>query len=79
MSKSNSNNNSASGGIGFWGLLAIAFIVLKLTKVIQWSWLWVLAPLWIPTLTVVLIILAIGVVYMIKAIIRKKIRKNRGN
>jgi hypothetical protein len=35
-------------GVGFTGLLAIAFIVLKLCKVIDWSWLWVLAPLWIP-------------------------------
>lgn len=30
------------------GLLAIAFVVLKLTGVIGWSWWWVLAPLWIP-------------------------------
>jgi len=35
-----------SGGIGFGGLLAIAFIVLKLTGVIDWSWGWVLAPIW---------------------------------
>lgn len=35
-------------GGGFFGLLTIAFIVLKLTGVIGWSWLWVLAPLWIP-------------------------------
>lgn len=41
-------NTTASGGIGFCGLLTVAFIVLKLCKVITWSWLWVLAPLWIP-------------------------------
>lgn len=33
--------------IGFLGILAIVFIVLKLTEVIAWSWAWVLAPLWI--------------------------------
>ena len=33
--------------IGFAGLLTIVFIVLKLTEVIAWSWLWVLSPLWI--------------------------------
>lgn len=33
---------------GFCGLLTIAFIVLKLTGFIDWSWLWVLSPLWIP-------------------------------
>ena len=40
-------NNESSGGIGFIGLLTIAFIVLKLTSVIDWSWWWVLSPLWI--------------------------------
>lgn len=45
----NERNNTTAGGIGFCGLLAVAFIVLKLTGVINWSWLWVLAPIWIPT------------------------------
>lgn len=53
-----SNNNSAAKGISFNGLLTIAFIVLKLTKVIDWSWLWVLAPAWIP-LVVLLVLIAI--------------------
>ena len=47
-----------SGGIGFCGALAIAFIVLKLMGIIAWSWWWVLAPLWAP-LAVVLVIAAI--------------------
>ena len=34
-------------GIGLTGLLTIIFIILKLCKVIVWSWLWVLSPLWI--------------------------------
>ena len=34
-------------GIGFTGLLTIAFIVLKLCHQITWGWLWVLSPLWI--------------------------------
>jgi len=32
-------NNSSFRGIGFTGLLQIAFIVLKLCHVIEWSWL----------------------------------------
>lgn len=32
-------------GAGF--LLFLVFLVLKLTGVIAWSWLWVTAPLWI--------------------------------
>lgn len=38
--------STTSGGIGFFGLLTIVFIVLKLTHVISWPWVWVLAPLW---------------------------------
>lgn len=38
-------NNSTTGGIGFFELLTIVFIVLKLTNVITWSWVWVLAPI----------------------------------
>ena len=37
-----------TGGVSFTGLLFIAFMVLKLTNVINWSWWWVTAPLWIP-------------------------------
>lgn len=40
-------DNSTSKGIGFVGLLQIVFIVLKLCGVIDWKWLWVLAPAWI--------------------------------
>ncbi len=43
-----SNASTKGGGVGFLGLLSIAFIVLKLTGVISWSWWWVLAPLWGP-------------------------------
>lgn len=34
-------------GVGFPGLLTIVFIVLKLVGVINWSWVWVLSPMWI--------------------------------
>ena len=39
---------TSSGGIGFLGLLTIAFIVLKLIGTIDWSWWLVLAPTWVP-------------------------------
>lgn len=56
-----SNNNSTiqSGGIGFFGLLAIVFITLKLMGYITWSWWWVLAPLWAPLAVVLAIFLLI--------------------
>ncbi len=43
----NRNNGGSTGGIGFVGLLTLVFITLKLLKVITWSWVWVLSPIWI--------------------------------
>ncbi len=40
------SDNKNSGGIGFFGLMFLIFMTLKLTKVIDWSWWWVTAPLW---------------------------------
>ena len=51
------NKNNTCGGIGFCGLLTIAFVVLKLCNVITWSWVWVLSPLWISFILIVLILL----------------------
>lgn len=59
-------NNTTAGGIGFCGLLAVAFIVLKLTGVINWSWLWVLAPIWIPTAITLAIIVIVLVVILVR-------------
>ena len=42
------STETSGGGIGFGGLLAILFIGLKLAGYIDWSWWWVLGPLWIP-------------------------------
>ena len=33
--------------MGILDVLAIIFIVLKIISLIQWSWLWVLSPIWI--------------------------------
>jgi uncharacterized protein (DUF983 family) len=49
-----SSNKDSSDGIGFFGVLAILFITLKLTGVIAWSWWLVTAPLWGPIVIVVL-------------------------
>ena len=54
------NNVTNTGGSGFFGLLTIVFITLKLTGYITWSWWWVLAPMWMP-LAILLPILIIAV------------------
>lgn len=40
-------NNGTQCGMSFTSVLTIIFIVLKLCKVITWSWWWVLSPIWI--------------------------------
>lgn len=58
------NDVKASGGIGFGGLLTIVFIVLKLTKVIDWSWWWVTCPLWIPMAIFVVLVIIVLLIRM---------------
>jgi hypothetical protein len=41
-----SNESSNSGGVGFFDLLTLLFIGLKLAGCISWPWFWVLSPLW---------------------------------
>lgn len=55
------NNSNRNGGIGFFGLLGLVFIVLKLTGVINWAWVWVLAPIW-GSLALVLILVLVLVI-----------------
>lgn len=43
-------NKSGTGGLSFLSALQIAFIVLKLTGFIEWPWLWVLSPIWLPVM-----------------------------
>ncbi len=59
-----SSSSSSSGGIGFLGLLTIVFIVLKLLGKITWSWLWVLAPMWIPISLAIVIFIILGICYV---------------
>lgn len=39
----------------FLTILTLLFITLKLLKVINWSWFWVLCPLWVNFLLVILV------------------------
>ena len=50
-------DKTSTGGISFFGLLTLVFITLKLIGTIDWSWLWVLSPIWIPIALVFLILL----------------------
>ena len=53
--------------MGFTSLLLLTFIILKLCKVINWSWLWVLSPFWITAS----IALLCGIIYVVFKSVRK--------
>lgn len=57
MKKKEKSSNSR--GIGFAGLLTIAFIVLKLCGIISWSWIWILSPLWAGTALLIILLCTI--------------------
>ena len=56
---------TSNSGIGFAGLLTVLFIGLKLTNVIDWSWLWVLSPLWIGFVVMGSILFVLGVIALV--------------
>mgnify|MGYP006889047577 FL=1 len=58
--------------IGFLGLLTLVFIVLKLTQYIDWSWLWVLSPLWLGWLSTTAILFVLAFIGIGKTKIKSK-------
>ena len=52
----------------FTGLLFIVFLILKLTHTIDWSWLWIFSPLWIPVAAALLYVTVLSVYAVIIAI-----------
>lgn len=51
----------AASGLGFFEVLVLIFIVLKIVGVIEWSWWWVLCPIWIPFIIFVVIVVTIAI------------------
>ena len=65
-SMSNKTTLSCGGG-SYTSLLTIVFIVLKLTHVINWSWVMVFSPMWIG----ILLVIAVVVFALIVAVVLK--------
>jgi len=60
------NNYSIDCSYFFIVLLQALFITLKLTSVIDWPWVWILAPLWGSGLFVIAIILiTVAIAYLV--------------
>lgn len=69
-------NNEKKAKVKFPSLgtiLGIVFIVLKLCGVIEWSWVWVLAPFWIGAIITILTLVFVTLVAAISAYVIKKV------
>lgn len=60
-------SSSGGGGVTLGGCLTLIFITLKLLGLIDWSWVWVLSPIWIPIAFIVVIVL---IAYIIDTILK---------
>lgn len=72
---SEGNSSSSSSGIGLLGLLGVAFVVLKLCHVINWPWLWVLAPFWVGLVVILVILLIVGIGFLVAATLNPRPRR----
>lgn len=70
------NNSNYTSGLSFSSILFLVFLVLKLTNVIDWSWWWVTAPLWIPAIIFLVFIGGLYVFYQILKYYNKNKLKN---
>ena len=76
---------SGGSGCSFPVLLFLLFLVLRLTHVIDWSWWWVTAPLWLPAALalagmLVLAITGVSIYKIVNAVFRRQVlRKGTGS
>jgi hypothetical protein len=68
---SDTSSTTSRGGAGVLGLLGIAFVVLKLTGVITWSWWLVTLPFWGGLALFILILAFAGVFIGIAHLLRR--------
>ncbi len=65
----NRNSERLGSGLTVPTIVTLVFVILKLTHVIDWRWIWVLAPTWV---TFALAMLVLFVIVIIEAIRRAK-------
>ncbi len=59
----NNKNSGISYTLIFAIMLTVAFVVLKLCKVISWSWWWVFSPLWIDFAITIVTVIVVAIIY----------------
>lgn len=55
-------NYNTTSSVSYTGVLTLIFVVLKLCNVIDWSWWWVLCPIWISFALSLLFIIILGII-----------------
>ena len=68
MSRIN-NKQTVTTSFPIASILAIVFVVLKLTNNVDWSWWWVLSPLWVPLGIIVILFAVIFIFLFVKSVI----------
>jgi len=63
------SDSKSSDGVSIVGLLGVAFVVLKLCDVIDWSWWWVTAPFWGPALLFLVVLAIAGGIWVVAKLI----------
>lgn len=56
----------------FLPILTLIFITLKLTGYINWTWFWVLSPIWIPIAIALAIFVIVFIVHILVDIFSRK-------
>ena len=69
------DTNPHAGGCSIVGVLTVVFIALKVTGLIDWSWWWVLSPLWIYTLLLLSILFIAAVVIAVIEVLKDEKKK----
>lgn len=70
------SNSNTSSGTGIPTVVLVVFIILKLVGVINWSWWWVLSPLWISAgLWLVVAVVVYGTIIISRLSERKRGKK----
>jgi predicted tellurium resistance membrane protein TerC len=67
------DNGAQNGGIGFGGALLLLFIGLKLGRVIDWSWWWVMSPAWIPIGVALVVLVGVLAASVVGAFIEQRL------
>jgi len=64
-------NDAKTSETNIWTILLVVFVVLKLTHTIEWKWIWVLSPLWIPIAIVIVAAIIINSISVISQALKK--------